>query len=42
MSDLSDRFEDRFAEIVAHLDLIEGIEKLVQSGVPNSATTVRR
>lgn len=34
MSDLSDRFEERFAEISAHLDLIDGIEKLVQSGIP--------
>lgn len=34
MSDISDRFEERFGEIVAYLELIEGIEKLVQSGVP--------
>lgn len=34
MSDLADRFEDRFGEIVAYLELIDGIEKLVQSGVP--------
>ncbi|GAA0451050.1 MULTISPECIES: MAE_28990/MAE_18760 family HEPN-like nuclease [Alphaproteobacteria] len=34
MSDLSDRFEERFAEIVAYLDLIDGVEALVRSGVP--------
>lgn len=34
MSDLSDRFDERFGEITAYLDLIEGIEALVRSGVP--------
>ncbi|SDA25479.1 MAE_28990/MAE_18760 family HEPN-like nuclease [Sphingomonas sp. NFR15] len=34
MSDLSDRFDERFGEITAYLELIDGIEKLVQSGVP--------
>jgi hypothetical protein len=34
MTDLSDRFEERFGEIVAYLELIEGIEKMVRSGVP--------
>lgn len=34
MTDLSDRFEERFGEIVTYLDLIDGIEKLVRSGVP--------
>jgi hypothetical protein len=34
VSDLSDRFEERFGEITAYLELIDGIEKLVQSGVP--------
>ena len=34
MSELSDRFDERFGEIVAYLELIDGIEKLVQSGVP--------
>lgn len=34
MIDLSDRFEERLNEITAYLDLIEGIERLVRSGVP--------
>jgi MAE_28990/MAE_18760-like HEPN len=34
MDDLSERFEERLAEIVAYLDLISGIEQLVRSGVP--------
>jgi hypothetical protein len=34
MSDLFDRFDERFGEISAYLDLIEGIENLVRSGVP--------
>ncbi|URD59894.1 MAE_28990/MAE_18760 family HEPN-like nuclease [Sphingomonas sp. KRR8] len=34
MSDLTDRFEERFGEIVAYLELIDGIETLVRSGVP--------
>ena len=34
MSDLTDRFEERFGEIVTYLELIDGIEKLVRSGVP--------
>ncbi|WP_432769021.1 MAG: hypothetical protein HEQ22_16980 [Sphingopyxis sp.] len=34
MTGLSDRFDERFGEIVAYLELIDGIEKLVRSGVP--------
>lgn len=34
MHDLSERFEERLGEITAYLDLIEGIESLVRSGVP--------
>lgn len=34
MSDLSDRFDERFGEISAYLDLIQGIEELVRTGVP--------
>lgn len=34
MSELSGCFDERFGEIVAYLELIDGIEKLVRSGVP--------
>lgn len=34
MSELSDRFEERLGEIVTYLELIDGIEGLVRSGVP--------
>lgn len=34
MSDLIDWFEERFGEILAYLDLIDGIEAVVRSGVP--------
>lgn len=34
MDDLSKRFEERFGEIVSYLELVEGIEALIRSGVP--------
>lgn len=34
MHELLDLFEERLGEIIAYLDLIEGIEALVRSGVP--------
>jgi hypothetical protein len=34
MDDLQNRFEDRYGEIVAYLDFLDGVERLIQSGVP--------
>lgn len=34
MSDLTDRFGERFGEIEIYLELVDGIERVVRSGVP--------